>query len=304
MPKHLVPACLAALLCVGAPCGAADEAFEVVRDQVYAERGADSLAADVYRPTGDGPFPGVLVVHGGAWMSGTRTQLGTVAKRLAASGYTAVAISYRLAPKHVFPAQYEDCQSAVRWMRSDAVRLKIDPARIGGFGYSAGGHLVTLLGMTEQLAVADEAPVDIERADNEQAIEEKADAAGPSTRLQAVVAGGAPCDFRLLPENNRALAYWLGGTRGEKPDLYRLASPTCFVTKDDPPTFFFHGQKDRLVPILSPLAMQLLLKAAGVEASVYVVPDAGHIEAAMNGEAIAATIKFFDAHLKPAQPTP
>ena len=63
----------------------------------------------------------------------------------------------------------------------------------------------------------------------------------PSARLQIVVAGGAPCDFRVLPADSERLAYWLGGTPAEKPDAYREASPTNYVTADDPPMFFFHG---------------------------------------------------------------
>ena len=84
-------------------------------------------AADVYRPHGAGPFPGMLVVHGGAWRMGARADFATIAQGLAEHGYTAVAIDYRLAPTYKFPAQIYDCQAAVRWMRSHASELKIDP---------------------------------------------------------------------------------------------------------------------------------------------------------------------------------
>jgi triacylglycerol lipase len=287
----------------------ADEPFEILRDRVYADRGEEKLAADVYVPTAAGRHPGVLVVHGGAWMTGTRAQLGSVAKRLAAVGYTAVAISYRLAPKHTFPAQFDDCRDAVRWMRRESAKLKIDPEHIGGYGYSAGGHLVMLLGMTDHVDLDDDQPesddLAVEGGDSARPRRKKLAARKPaedrtSARLQAVVAGGAPCNFQILPEDNRVLVYWLGGTRGEKPEVYRQASPTSFITRDDPPTFLFHGQKDLLVPVLSPLAMQALLKAAGVQAETFIVPNAGHIEALMNQEATTEAIKFFDKCLKPA----
>src|SRR5262249_35028498 len=129
------------------------------------------------------PFPGMLVVHGGAWRVGSRAQLAWIASALADRGYTAVAISYRLAPSATFPAQLYDCQAAVRWMRSHASEYKIDPKHIGGFGYSAGGHLVALLGALD---------------DNELK-EDGLPADAPSARLQVVLAGGAPCDFRDLP---------------------------------------------------------------------------------------------------------
>ena len=90
------------------------------------------------------------------------------------------------------------------------------------------------------------------------------------------------------------------GSRAEKPDAYRLASPTTFVTKDDPPAFFFHGEKDRLVPKLSPIAMQLLLKGVGVDARLHMVAGAGHIQAVFNREALGESFKFLDEKLKAA----
>src|SRR3954468_11590862 len=176
---------------------AAEPTVDVLRNQVFVERESGPLAADVYRPHGPGPFPGILVVHGGAWRMGARADFATIAHGLAERGYTAVAIDYRLAPTYKFPAQIYDCQAAVRWMRSHASELKIDPARIGGFGYSAGGHLVALLGTL----------------DDKQLREPGLAANAPSSRLQAVVAGGAPCDFRSLPGDSERIAFWLGGTR-------------------------------------------------------------------------------------------
>ncbi len=125
---------------------AEEPAVEVLRSRTYVTRDTSPLEADVYMPHGSGPFPGMLVVHGGAWRIGSRAQLASAAAKFAEDGYTAVTISYRLAPQSIFPAQIYDCQAAVRWMRTHASEFKIDPQRIGGFGYSAGGHLVALLG--------------------------------------------------------------------------------------------------------------------------------------------------------------
>lgn len=260
----------------------ADLGYEARYGQVYVDRESGPLKADVYVPAGEGPFPGVVVVHGGAWFMGTRAQLSGVAQLLAQNGMTAVAISYRLAPKHIFPAQIEDCKSAVRWMRQQADELKIDPQRIGGFGYSAGAQLVTLLGTTD--------PNDgLEGIDNPQQ--------SPSTRLQAVAAGGVPCDFRVLEPDSRRLAFWLGGTRAEVAEQYRLASPRAFVTSDDPPMFLFHGENDDLVPIKSPEAMCESLDAVGVTNELYVIPKIGHNFAAMDRTALAKSIEFLAAKL-------
>jgi acetyl esterase/lipase len=261
---------------------AAERAVEVVRNRVYVERESGPLKMDVYMPQGSGPFPGVLVVHGGAWMMGSRVQLAAVADGLAKHGYTAAAISYRLAPKHPFPAQIYDCQAAVRWMRENASELKLDPARIGGFGYSAGGHLVALLGTLG----------------DDDFREEGVPNTAPSARLQAVVAGGAPCDFRVMPAESRQIAYWLGGSRAEKPDAYRIASPATFITGDDPPMFFFHGARDLLVPAHSAQRMVGLLTTAGVAAEMHTIQHAGHIDALFDRNTLQLAMAFADRNLK------
>lgn len=280
-----------ALLAVVVPFGfshaqlSAKEHPQVIRDVTYVERGDLELKADIYEPSGEGPFPAVLVVHGGAWRSGGKTQMSFVAQRLVASGYVAVAIAYRLAPDHKFPAQIEDCKSAVRWMRTHAAEYKIDPNQIAGWGYSAGGHLVALLGTTD-------AKDGLEGPDVE--------ASSPSTRLQAVIAGGAPCDFRAMAPNVGLLAYWLGGTRSEKPEVYHAASPRSFVTADDPPIFFYHGNGDTLVDIASPKGMMQDLETAGVPTGLYMIPEANHIQAIFDAPAGKEAMAFLDKYLKHA----
>jgi acetyl esterase/lipase len=247
---------------------AAEPPYETIRNLVYAPREDEPLRADIYRPTGEGPFPGVLCVHGGAWTVGNKNQLAGIARRLAEKGYAAVAINYRLAPKHKFPAQIEDCRAALLWIQENAKQHKIDPHRLGAWGYSAGGHLVALLGAS-------------------------------GTGLKAVVAGGAPCDFRGMPPDSQKLAFWLGGTRRELPRVYQAASPIDFVSADDPPMFFYHGQRDRVVSVAHPTEMAAELKRSGVTAKLYVVPDAGHLRAFLDPSAVAEGIQFLDEHLKP-----
>ncbi len=274
--------CGAILLSVPDLTRAEEPKVDVQRGRVYVERPSGALAADIYVPPGTGPFPGMLVVHGGAWAAGTRDELAPVAQAFAERGYTAVAISYRLAPQYKFPAQIYDCEAAVRWMRTHAKELKIDPDRIGGFGYSAGGHLVALLGTMH---------------DNDLR-EAGVPANAPSARLEVVLAGGAPCDFRVMPADSKQLSYWLGGSRVEKPEAYRDASPATYIQSDDPPMFFFHGENDFLVPIASPKRMVGLLKDAGVPAEMYTVKDAGHIRAIFHRPAVEQAMAFADRYLK------
>ncbi|MBX9792278.1 MAG: alpha/beta hydrolase [Pirellulales bacterium] len=264
------------------------QAIDPVREVVYSESTGVRLTADIYVPEGAGPFPGVLVVHGGAWRSGSPLQMGHISQRLARDGYVAVSIRYRLAPEFKFPAQIHDCKAAVRWMRSHAAQYKIDPERIGAWGYSAGAHLVALLATTDASAGLEGPNV-------------PADA--PSTRVQAVVAGGAPCDFRPLPEDALAMAFLLGGSRREVPKVYEQASPAAFVSSDDPPMFLYHGSADHLVPLRNAERMVVLLKQSGVPCELKILPGAGHVQAMFNAEAARAAVTFLDEHLKALAPS-
>lgn len=261
----------------------AADAIETHRDVTYVERGDKKLLADVYVPAGEGPFPGILMVHGGAWISGDKWHMAGHAKEAAKSGYTVATITYRLAPANKFPAQIEDCKEAVRWFRKNAATYKLDPDRLAGYGYSAGAHLACLLGTT----------------DKTQGLEGKdVPADAPSTRLQAIVAGGAPCDFGYLPKGASGFTFLFGGTPDEKPELYKLGSPINFVSADDPPTFLFHGETDRMVPLRNVKRMQEKLKEAGVKNDLYIVPGKEHIGAFIDGGASKKALEFLDGVLK------
>ena len=194
------------------------------------ENGNDyRLTLDVYVPEGEGPYPGILAVHGGSWRSGTKLNWMRHARKIARAGFVVVAINYRHAPRDPFPAQIHDCKAAIRWMRVHADKYKIDPEQIGGTGYSAGGHLVALLGTSD---MDDGLEGDVPESEQ-----------GISTRLQAVAPGGAPCEFSWIDDDSRALAYWLGDSRQKNPEIYRAASPTTYITADDPPFYFFQGNR-------------------------------------------------------------
>ncbi|MDG2382785.1 MAG: alpha/beta hydrolase [Pirellulaceae bacterium] len=243
----------------------------IERNVEYLRRETVQLLADIYQPTGDGPFSGVLMVHGGAWMSGNKSHVVQHAKRFMRRGYVVVAINYRLAPRHKFPAQLEDCRAALRWMRSNSEKYRIDPTEIAGFGYSAGGQLVCLLGLNPS-------------EDHREC-------------LQAIIAGGAPCEFRQIPESSKALAYWLGSTRRDRPDIYRNASPTSFVTSDDPPVFLFHGASDSLVRSSSSLDLYQRLQDKGVESKMHMVADSGHLKTFFDPESSNLAVEFLDEAL-------
>ena len=260
--------------------------FELLANVPYITRGDQTIRMNIYVPEGEGPWPAVMLVHGGAWRMGNRWNMHSVAEKLASRGYTVASVSYRFAPAHRFPAQLEDCADAVRFLRQHAGKYKCDPKRIGGFGYSAGGHLVSLLGTC---------------TDYKSFPFLQSSASEPSTRLQAVVGGGAPCDFTFIDPDQPVLAYWLGDTRKNMPEIYEKASPQAHVSPDDPPMFFYHGEKDRLVRVESPQRMSRALRNAGVETDVYTISGAGHMAAARDTVSIEKSIDFLDRTLKKNQ---
>src|SRR5262249_47037312 len=106
------------------------------------------LQLNVAFPTqGQGPFPAVVLIHGGGWFYSSNRDCLPFSLRLAEKGYVGVTITYRFVPAYRFPDQVHDAKAAVRWLRANAKKYQVDPERIGAFGHSAGGHLACLLGM-------------------------------------------------------------------------------------------------------------------------------------------------------------
>ena len=260
---------------------AAEDRLSVRRGLVYA-RPTDGveLRADVYRPPLSGPGPGVLVVHGGSWTRGDRSRMKRVAERLAGAGYVAVSIDYRLAPAFRFPAQIHDCKEAVRWMRRNASELGIDPARVGGFGYSAGAHLVALLATTRP----------------EDGLEGESASPAASTRLQAAVLGGLPSDLRAFPPNP-TVQRLLGGSRDEVPRLFDLASPIRFVSADDPPLYLYHGRNDWIVNVSHSRSMAKELDRKGVPHELREASFGHAATFLFDGDEMKGAIAFLDRWL-------
>ena len=122
--------------------------FDVeMTDLVYLEHESGSLEATIYQPQGKGPFPGLLNVHGGRWFLNDRSEDHSMNLALASSGIVVVAVDFRLAPQHPYPAQIVDTNFATRWMKAQARQFNIDPASVGAMGCSSGGHTVALNGM-------------------------------------------------------------------------------------------------------------------------------------------------------------
>jgi acetyl esterase/lipase len=237
----------------------------------YVEAHDPLQVADLYRPGESGTYPGVVMIHGGAWVAGDKLNDAGHARKLAERGYVVMVINYRLAPKHKHPAQIDDCFDALQWLSEHADECGVDTDRLGVFGYSAGGHLAALLATDPRPAMP---------------------------RIKACVAGGAPCDLTMVPLESRLLAGFLGGRRQDLPEVYAQASPIEHVSEDDPPILLFHGEADQLVPIEYSERMRQRLIDANVTHEFLPLAKKSHIMAFVDRSAIDRSIAFFDRHLK------
>ncbi len=257
-------------------------------DIVYSRAGAAELKLDLACPVeGAGPYPAVVVLYGGAWRTGNKRYNRPALDEFARRGYVAISPQYRHCPADVFPAQVHDAKAAVRWLRAHAAEYRVDVDHIGAMGYSAGGHLALMLGVTgpDDGLEGDVAP------------------GSPSSKVQAVVNYFGPSDLAAddIPPASRGLVRdFLGGTPAEKPEAAARASPATFLTRDDPPILTFQGTKDPLVPPTQATRLGDAMTRAGVAGRVELLIGAGH---GWTGPEMKRTMEdtyaFFEVHLRP-----
>ena len=256
-------------------------------DVPFTTAGGAELRIDIAQPAmGDGPFPAVLVIHGGAWNEGGREENHRHLMELARRGYVAASPQYRFCPKDTFPAQLLDVKAAVRFLRSNAKALKVDPDKIGALGFSAGGHLALLLGTT--------GPSDGFDGSESKGV--------PSARVAGVVDFYGPVDLAAADFSDTAkgfVACLTGATAADRPDLAAKASPITYVGAGDAPVLVFHGARDGLVPPSQAFALMEKLSAAGVPGRFEFILGAGHgFSGAEWARAWREAIEFLDATLK------
>ncbi len=224
----------------------------------YAVAGGVSLKLDAYVPDGKGPFPTVILVHGGAWSAGDKqTFIKPLFEPLTAAGFAWFTINYRLAPAHPYPAAVDDVVSAVRWVKAHAREYKVDQKRIALVGESAGGHLVAMVGARD----------------------------GRKLGIAAVVPFYAPCDMQVLGEAAakaerapKAISNFLNFTEMDDRArrLLREASPVTYVNKDMPPFLLIHGTADATVPYDQSVKMRDRIQQVGAACELYSVEGGAH----------------------------
>lgn len=231
-----------------------------VIENVEFRREPVSLKLDAHLPSGKGPFPAVILVHGGGWTGGDKTAsfLRPLFPVLDQTGYAWFSIDYRLAPQHPLPAAEEDVIEAIRWVKAHAREYHVDPKRIALMGESAGAHLVNVVGARNRkpddvaAVVSFYGPIDLYRL-----FGLKRDQGGPAP------AGLKPI-FQITS---------LEGADGEK---LRNASPDTHLNPRTPPFLFIQGTHDPAVPYEQAILAQELFKQKGLPFDLITVQDGIH----------------------------
>lgn len=285
--RHLVNRVLLAIFVGLTATSVRAQGYRFEKDVGYL--GADRKEkADLYLPA-EIPkgkrVPAVLIVHGGGWTGGDKhaAREQNIGTNLALKGYVAMSINYVLAQAKgtnvVWPQNLYDCKTAVRWLRKNAERLQIDPDKIGAIGGSAGGHLVSMLALT----------------DAKDGLEPKEPYAEFSSRIQCVVDLYGPEE---LMEYHDITAF--RKTRKEAPELYKQATPSTYADKNDPPVLILHGTGDKTVDYHQSEMFAEKLKQAGTKHELILVPEAPHTFHLQpkQRDLRPVVLGFFDEHLK------
>jgi acetyl esterase/lipase len=281
-------AAVAIIVYVASAARGAPPELEIQDDLQYGVGGGEKLLLDLARPAKlDKPTPCIVFIHGGGWAGGNRKAHYNRMRRAAEEGFVAATVSYRLVKddKHRWPAQIEDCKCAIRWLRANAERFSIDPARIGAFGDSAGAHLSMLLGTL----------------DKEDGLEGEGGSPDHSSKVQAVVGYYGPTNLTVEypPSSRNIVAKFIGGPLDERRADYDRASPLRYVSPGDAPILLFHGTKDSLVPYEQAFEMATALTKAGVPGRVEILLGHNHGWGGDTAEHTQrATTEFFRSTLK------
>lgn len=253
-----------AILAFWLAASAAGYSATLHRDVAYGQAGGERLLCDVSVPDGIGPFPVAILVHGGGWSRGNKSDthqpndsanVSPWFPIFTAANFTWFSIDYRLAPAHRWPACLDDLQTAIRWVKAHAAEYRGDPAHIVLVGHSSGGHLVCLAAVL----------------------------AGPDTQVSAVAGFAAVTDLESDSERRGGLSTSLQKLLNRPKELtpatrvlLREMSPIDRVHPGLPAFLLLHGTADRTVPFAQSVAFQQRVRAAGGLCDLIAIPDAPH----------------------------
>ena len=251
-------------------------AIEFHQNLVFVERDGEALKLDLACPPTGKMRPAVMLIHGGGWQEGHRSDHHENMRKIAEQGYVTASIDYRSSDKAKWPAQIEDVQTALRWMIEHAGEYEIDRERIGVLGASAGGHLALLVGCIP--AESSNTP-----------------------RLRSIANLYGPTDLHALAANQpvRGLLEGLVGTPLEEHvRVLQEASPVSYIDRTDPPVFTLHGTADSYVPFAQATKLHAQLEKSKIPNRLFSMQGAGHELGDDTEEGLQQLLAFMDAHLK------
>jgi len=248
---------------------------------------------DIYLPpVKKASYPLIVWVHGGAWMLNDKyADMGYMTQTLKAfadSGYAVASIDYRWSTTAPFPAQIQDCNRAIQFLYDNAAKYKLDKDKIVLIGFSAGGHLASLLALSN----------------NNNVKSFYADGKKGKFKIRLCLDFYGPSDFNMLTGNEAAdpkspVSLLLGATVTTRPDLAKTASPATYVDKNDPPFLIVQGEKDESVNPEQSKSLSEKLTKADVKNELIIVPGAPHYGVMFDAENIRKSIfTFLDAYMK------
>jgi acetyl esterase/lipase len=240
---------------------------------------------DIYLPAKtQGKVPLVIFIHGGGWLVNDKyADIGYMKKTVAeiiSNGFALASIDYRFATQAIFPAQMQDCNRAISFLYDNADKYGFDKKRFAVIGFSAGGHLGSLVGLSKNNHIESFFMPGTSNAFN----------------FKGVVDFYGPAELVLFPGANDEKSpegLLIGAAPLSRPDLAKAASPVTYVDKNDPPFLIIHGEKDELV---SPKQSQLLsawLTVAGVPNELIIVKDAPHFGVMFDADEIRSKVIGF-----------
>jgi acetyl esterase/lipase len=274
------------------------EGVRLERDLAYIPDGDEAQRLDLYLPVqapGE-PLPLIVHIHGGGWMGGNKYPCPVAGMVL--RGYVVASVEYRFSQKAKFPAQIQDCQAAIRWLRANAAKYQIDPGKVGVVGGSAGGHLSALVGTAGGAEVFPAIGGNDDQSDRVQAV---CDIFGPADFTTVVKQAAEDSKVKnIFTFNSPKDPYsQLIGVPLETTEKSRAVSPVTFISADDPPVLILHGTHDTLVPYAQSVQFADALKAQGTPVWLQTLPGAGHGGPAFTKPQITKlTQDFFDKFLK------
>jgi len=252
-------------------------------DDMTTYRSPKHLNMHIVRSLADEPLPVIVWIVGGGFYRVNKDYFLPQLVEFARRGYFVASIEYRITSEAHFPAQLEDVKSAIRFLRANADKYKIDPDRIGVWGESAGGNLAALLGTTAHVPE----------------LEGTGDWQGYSSRVQAVVDWYGPTDMTLMPVHTPHPSLYVGASVREHPEKAAKVNPITYITPDVPPFLIMHGDQDTVVPIACSDVFYEALQKAGADVTYYRVKGSGHGAVGFSQPQILNIVQdWFDAKLK------